>query len=85
MTLAAKHGPLTVVLEILEVIPGLRMVEFHKGPQGDAIDFYTYYATLLPLVGLQTSPAPSSPQCCLPPLRCKKDSCRWKVILIPIM
>ena len=50
MTLAAKHGPLTVVLEILEVIPGLRMVEFHKGAQGDAVDFYQYYASLLPLV-----------------------------------
>lgn len=50
MTMAAKHGPLTVVLEILEVIPGLRMVEFHKGAQGDAVDFYQYYASLLPLV-----------------------------------
>ena len=50
MKLRAAHGDLTVVVEILEVIPGLLMVEFHKASVGDAADFYHYYATLLPLV-----------------------------------
>ena len=50
MFMNAKHGPLTVVVEILEVVPGLHMVEFHKGSSGDAVDFYQYYATLQPLV-----------------------------------
>lgn len=62
MTLAAAHGALAVVVEILEVIPGLRMVEFHKASTGDAADFYHYYATLLPLArALSPKPRPSRP------------------------
>ena len=50
MTIAMARGQLTVVVDILTIIPGLHMVELHKGPAGDAASFYQYYSELLPLV-----------------------------------
>ncbi len=50
MTIRTARGELTVVVDILTIIPGLHMVELHKGAAGDAASFYQYYSALLPLV-----------------------------------
>ena len=50
MTIRTARGELTVVVDILTIIPGLHMVELHKGAAGDAASFYQYYSELLPLV-----------------------------------
>jgi hypothetical protein len=50
MTITTGRGELTVVVDILTIIPGLHMVELHKGAAGDAASFYHYYSELLPLV-----------------------------------
>ena len=48
------RGQLTVVADILTVIPGLHMVELHKAA-GEAGSFYQYYSALQPLVRVQGS------------------------------
>ncbi len=53
MTIRTARGELTVVVDILTIIPGLHMVELHKGAAGDAASFYQYYSALQPLVRQQ--------------------------------
>ncbi len=45
MTVHGGRGPLTVVVEIFDVVPGTRMVEFQKA-KGDSVDFYQFYAAI---------------------------------------
>ena len=48
--MAAGRGPLTVLVEVGDLVPGLRLVQFHRA-RGDSIDFFQFYGALLPLVG----------------------------------
>lgn len=55
LSVAAGRGPLTVLVEVGDLVPGLRLVQFHRA-RGDSIDFFQFYGALLPLVrGLWSS------------------------------
>lgn len=47
--MTAGRGPLTVLVEVGDLVPGLRLVQFHRA-RGDSIDFFQFYGALLPLV-----------------------------------
>lgn len=49
LAVAAGRGPLTVLAEVGDLVPGLRLVQFHRA-RGDSIDFFQFYGALLPLV-----------------------------------
>jgi hypothetical protein len=41
-----------VLVEVGDLVPGLRLVQFHRA-RGDSIDFFQFYGALLPLVRVQ--------------------------------
>ena len=59
-----------MLVEVGDLVPGLRLVQFHRA-RGDSIDFFQFYGALLPLVRTQRG---SEGGCVAEPSPCTPDA-----------